>query len=208
MGQEKPKLIYVGDPMCSWCYGFAEEITAVKEALEGQVDFQLVMGGLRPYNTQTMSDLGEFLKHHWEDVNKRSKQPFIYDILEDTSFVYDTEPPCRAVVVVRNIDSNKEFEFFKAVQKAFYLENKNTNELETYLQIAENLGMSKSAFKKHFLSEEYKVKVAQDFQLARSIGANSFPTVLLEINGQYEVVASGYSTAEKVLARVNKYLQE
>jgi putative protein-disulfide isomerase len=56
-------IIYVGDPMCSWCYGFAPEITELKEKLT-DYEFKLVLGGLRPGGTETNADLGEFLAHH------------------------------------------------------------------------------------------------------------------------------------------------
>ncbi|MFQ5523922.1 MAG: DsbA family protein, partial [Acidimicrobiia bacterium] len=38
------KLIYVGDPMCSWCWGFAPEI----EDLADEYPVEVVVGGLRP----------------------------------------------------------------------------------------------------------------------------------------------------------------
>ena len=47
-GQEKATLIYFGDPMCSWCYGFSDELNDALNLLSDQVDFELVMGGLRP----------------------------------------------------------------------------------------------------------------------------------------------------------------
>ena len=135
MAQEKPVLIYIGDPMCSWCYGFSPEITKAKEELESTVDFLLIMGGLRPNGTETMADLGDFLKEHWDHVNQRSEMPFNYDILKDESFVYDTEPPCRAVVTMRKLNPKKEFDFFKEVQRAFYYENKNTKDGNTYIEM-------------------------------------------------------------------------
>ena len=69
-------LIYVGDPMCSWCYGFSPELVKVVEALKEKVKFELVLGGLRPYNTQTMVELKAFLTKHWQDVSDRSGQSF------------------------------------------------------------------------------------------------------------------------------------
>ena len=127
MSQTKAKLIYVGDPMCSWCYGIADELTKTVESLGADTDLQLIMGGLRPYNTETMKDLGDFLKEHWDHVNQASGQPFNYGILQDHSFVYDTEPPSRAVLVVRKLKPEQELAFFKSIQTAFYKDNKNTN---------------------------------------------------------------------------------
>lgn len=33
IAQEKAKLIYIGDPLCSWCYGFSEEFSQVVDQL-------------------------------------------------------------------------------------------------------------------------------------------------------------------------------
>jgi len=135
---KKPTLIYVGDPMCSWCYGISEELSETMTALEGEVDFKLLVGGLRPgggdkWNTEFKT----FLRHHWEEVSNASGQPFDYTLLSAESFDYDTEPSCRAVVVVQSMDKSKEFEFFKAVQKGFYL-NGNDPKQVVFLVLEHN----------------------------------------------------------------------
>ena len=67
--------------MCSWCYGISDELTIVHQHYD-HIPLELVKGGLRPYNTETMSDLKSFLQHHWEEVNKRSGQEFNYGVLD------------------------------------------------------------------------------------------------------------------------------
>ena len=49
-------LIYVADPMCSWCYGFGKTLSDLQDAPaeDEQFALMLVMGGLRPYTTQPM----------------------------------------------------------------------------------------------------------------------------------------------------------
>ena len=49
-------LIYVADPMCSWCYGFGKTLSDLQgtPAAGEQFALTLVMGGLRPYTTQPM----------------------------------------------------------------------------------------------------------------------------------------------------------
>src|SRR5881392_585632 len=49
-------LIYIADPMCSWCYGFGKSMDALL-AQPGEfapLQLALVMGGLRPYTTETL----------------------------------------------------------------------------------------------------------------------------------------------------------
>ena len=120
MSQDLPTLIYIGDPMCSWCYGFAPELSKTINELEDKVNVKLVMGGLRPYNNENIDGMKDFLKEHWEHVYEASNQSFNYGILDDPDFIYDTEPPSRAVLVVRHLQPESELAFFKDVQTLFY----------------------------------------------------------------------------------------
>lgn len=203
---KKGTIIYVGDPLCSWCYGFSDEISLVKEQMSDSFNFSLINGGLRPYNTETMKDLGDFLKGHWEEVSKRTGQKFNYDILKDTNFVYDTEPPARAVVVARDMKPEIELEFFKAVQIAFYFENKNTHKVETYLEIAKKFELNTTIFQTKFESEEYKEKVKNDFLNAQKLGVQGFPAVLLLYNNTIYPIANGYEKADKMIKKINGFV--
>lgn len=207
MSQSKAKLIYFGDPLCSWCYGFSPEMSEALDSLAEEVDFQLVMGGLRPYNTETMADLGDFLQHHWEDVNERSGQPFSYGILKDKTFVYDTEPACRAVVLMRELKPASEFEFFKQVQTEFYKENKNTNLTETFAELAEDFGLDKTDFAKKFESDEFKEKVKKDFSYSQNVGVRSFPTLVLQNGDDLYLIAQGYVKAETIIEKCEQVLK-
>lgn len=202
------KLIYVGDPMCSWCYGFSEELLEIVEAQEGKLELEIVMGGLRPYNQETMTDLKSFLTHHWEDVHKASGQEFTYDILDRSDLKYDTEPPCRASVVVRAMAAEKELKFFKMVQRAFYFENLDLNQASSYHAILRNLDLDTAEFDRLFASEEHKIAVKKDFERAGALGVRSFPTLLVEVNGELSVVAQGYAKADKVNAVISKIVPQ
>ncbi len=206
MSQSEAKLIYVGDPMCSWCYGIAPELSKVMDHYDEQLDYELVLGGLRPYNTQMMIELKEFLTHHWEDVNKRSGQSFNYGILDSQEISYDTEPPSRATIVVRKLSAEKEIPFFKKAQVAFYQENKNMHLVESYQSILEELNIDYKQFKELFESQEMKDAIKLDFQKSQEMGVRGFPTLILEHEGQMHLLANGYSTSEKIIQRINKIL--
>jgi putative protein-disulfide isomerase len=45
-----PHLLYIADPLCSWCYGFAPVINELRERFEGRLPVRLLMGGLRAGN--------------------------------------------------------------------------------------------------------------------------------------------------------------
>ncbi len=202
------KLIYLGDPMCSWCYGFAPQLDQLVQQYKGSMDIELVCGGLRPYNQQSINELKDFLTGHWQEVHDRTQQAFNYDILDASHLKYDTEPACRAVVVVRNMSPTKEFEFFKLIQAAFYYENKSLDAVATYYPILEKLGLDKAVFTQRFNSAEYKKLVQADFKRASELGVQGFPSLLLETNDQRTVLSRGYTTAEKIEALILAALEK
>lgn len=206
MTQTKPKLIYFGDPMCSWCYGFSPEFSEAMESLGDSFDYQFVMGGLRPYNQEQISSMEDFLKEHWHHVSEASGQPFSYEILKTPDYVYDTEPPCRAVVTMRKLKPEVEFDYFKAIQSAFYFENQNTNLTQTYVNLAVKFGLDAETFRKELESEEMKNAVKEDFSYSSNIGVRGFPTVVLQNGDKYYMISNGYMKAEQVVQRCRNYL--
>lgn len=203
----KPKLIYVGDPMCSWCYGISEELMSTLSQLDGQVETELVVGGLRAGGGEEWTaEFRSFLRHHWEDVAKASGQPFGFELLEQPQFDYDTEPSCRAVVAVHSMDSSKQFAFFKEVQKKFYLHGQDPKLVAFYESVCKDMDLDFQVFAQKFKSLEMSSATKDHFARSRELGVNSFPTILLEVDGQRHVIARGYATADQMVAAISKLI--
>lgn len=191
--------------MCSWCHGFSPELDKI--ILDNpEFDLKLVMGGLRPYSTEKAIDMANFLKSHWVEINKRTNQPFSFNILKDQSFIYDTEPASRATVVARTMNPLIEYDFFKAVQMAFYRDNKDTNKLETYIPIAAKFELDLTAFEKIFNSGEIKTRTKADFHISQQLGIKGFPSLVLKHNGNFTQLSNGYTTAKNVNTIIQKIL--
>jgi putative protein-disulfide isomerase len=196
-------LIYIGDPLCSWCYGIAPELDLLKDQLK-DVDFHMIMGGLRPFNTEKAIDMPDFLRAHWVEIEQRTAQPFSFDILHNPDFIYDTEPPSRAAIVVRRMKPTLELDFFKAVQRAFYFENKDTNEIETYLELAKEFGLDVHAFERLYVSDVIKTETKNDFQLSQELKIRGFPSIVYKKGSDFHLVANGFDTAENIKNRIQK----
>jgi putative protein-disulfide isomerase len=141
-------------------------------------------------------------------VEKRSGQPFNYDVLQDPDLVYDTEPACRAVVVARKMNPTIEFEFFKAVQSAFYVDGFDMRSIETFVDVAANLNLDTNEFRSLFESDELKYDTRADFQLANEMGVRGFPSVVMRHNGKLYMIANGYTTADELLKVIAKVESE
>jgi putative protein-disulfide isomerase len=207
---EKPELIYVGDAMCSWCYGFSPEISAVKDHFKDAVEFKLLNGGLRPYARNAMdAEMKKFLRQHWKEVTRLTGQSFSYSILDDSStFVYNTEPPARAIATVRKLKPGAEFDFFKQVQNAFYVKNRNTSDIATYLELLSEFSIDPETFKSLYNSEEMKQVIAEEFKKVETLGVRGFPALLLHKDGQYIRITDGYAKRGEVIKSIEKVLNK
>ena len=193
------KIIYFGDPMCSWCWGIANHLTELKEHYKYELKFELVMGGLRPGGGDKWDDsMKEMLQGHWNHVHERSGQVFNYELFNRAEFNYDTEPPSRAVRIIRDLSPEKEFTFFKEVQHAFYVENFDLSVVDSYKTICEKLDISFEQLMGHFNTEKYRGLVKDDFQKSKKYGIRGFPSVAIQIEDNVQLIANGYSTYENM----------
>ena len=206
-------LIYVGDPMCSWCYGFGVPLGQLLNQLPG-IPITVVLGGLRAYNTDVMTQtLKDTLHHHWEEVHKRSGQPFTYGQFLSDDFIYDTEPACRAVITIRAHAPEHTLAMYHAIQRAFYAQSRDVTQAKVLADVWEELTatlppldepFTRADFKKAFNSETIKSLTIDDFMIAQQWGIRGFPALIAVVNGQAQLVANGYMEANTMLERIQQ----
>lgn len=172
--------VYFADPMCSWCYGFSPVITALAAQFAGRLPVQLVMGGLRAGNTQAMRPQDkDYIRGAWTRVGEASGQPFDFAFFERDTFVYDTEPACRAVVTMRRLAPDKALSFMGAIQRAFYGNNRDITQTEVLASIAaEAAGIDAASFTAEFMAPETRNETFRDFLVAQQAGVQGFPCLV------------------------------
>lgn len=200
-------LLYFADPMCSWCWGFSPVIDEIKQCYGDNFKIALILGGLRPWSTEAMtSSLRTEILHHWHEVHHRTGQPFNFENAMPEGFVYNTEPPSRAVVTMGMIKPEVVFHYFKAIQSAFYTEQKNVTQQSILLDLASQFEIDIDAFQARFQSEELKKKTFTHFQKAHVYDVRGFPSLVLEnSDGKYRLT-NGYRTFKKIKPEIETWL--
>ena len=194
------ELIFVLDPMCSWCWGFAPVIEELHTALNGEYRFSLVLGGLRtkgemPWNESSK----EYLKGHWRQVSQSTGQAFSDSLFEKAFFDYDTYPACKAVITVRELfGMQSAFDYLHTIQEAFYTRAEDITNLEILTRLLHRSESDKSAFKTFFESERAQLLMEHDFAKARSMGANAFPSVVVIDEEGHMVCQKGYRSTHEL----------
>lgn len=196
-------LIFVGDPMCSWCYGFGKELSSVLDS-EPDLSLEIVLGGLRAGGTEVLDAAGkQFRLSHWARVEAASGVEFNREaLMAREGFVYNTEPVCRAVVTARRMAPKvRLLDVFRALQRAFYVDGVDTTDPGSLARVtAEALTAAghptdADVVLKQFDDPSTIGEARDDFRKARSWGINSFPALLAEVDGELHVVTPGFQDA-------------
>lgn len=209
-----PSLIYVADPMCSWCYGFTPELATLLQGIP-DLPLEIIVGGLRAYNKEVLGNTErDTILSHWRQVAKASGLPFNDTVLSRPDFIYDSEPACRAVVAARTLSPSHSLYVFDAIQHAFYAEGRDITQAAVLADVVA-AALSKAgvptdaaAFQAAMESAESVLATAEDFGQTRRWEITGFPTLILEHDGELDLVTSGYVDAERLVERMQAIIDQ
>lgn len=194
-----PIVLFVTDPLCSWCWGTLPAIEAARTRLEGELEFNLIMaglqvggvGGLAEFNKQQLQSL-------WQEVRSVTGQTLSGRIPED--FIYHSEIACRAVEIARDQCGGPPWEFFHRLQAAFYEEGLDINKASV---LAPLLGLSEQETAARLASTTYVEAARDNILRAKDLSANALPSIYLNDR----LVCGGYVTADQLVSDLRHRLQ-
>lgn len=203
------EIIYFGDPMCSWCWGFSPVIREIREEYAGVAPVRFVVGGLHAYETEEMSDATKAeIKDHWKQVEARTGAHFDYAFFEREEFVLDTEPACRAAVTARTMNEPGALDFYEAISRSFYIENQDTTSVETFCGLAAEAGLDADTFAELFESDEMKQETRAEIEFTKKLGITGFPTVVVREDDRLAVLTIGWQPFEALKPAIDEWLAE
>ena len=201
----KKELLFVLDPMCSWCWGFAPIIEKLRGTMSEEYTFSLVLGSLRTKGEMSWDERSKvYLRGHWQQVAQRTGQAFSDSLFDKESFEYDTYPACKAVVSVRELFGMQHaFTYLHTIQEAFYARGEDITNKDILNDLLDP-ALDSSSFKTFFESDRAEVLMQHDSSKARSMGANAFPSVVIIDEEGHMVCQKGYRN----LGEINRLLKQ
>ncbi|QLE84842.1 DsbA family protein [Shewanella sp. Scap07] len=196
------RLIYVMDPMCSWCYGFQPQLEKfLDNHRHATVDW--IMGGLAPDTTQPMDDdLKQAISSYWYQIEKRAQVSFNHDFWRLNTPYRSTYPACRAVIAANSLIEQGAVKMAKAIQSAYYLEAKNPSLEATLVDCASSIGIAANQFIEVFKSASTEQQFKQHLTLAHQLQVTGFPALFyIDETNQAYPLAAGYCQAEDLQQR-------
>ncbi|MFQ3576183.1 MAG: DsbA family protein [Cytophagales bacterium] len=206
---QKPKIYYVADPMCSWCYGFTPELEYLLQKYSSVLDFEIMVGGLNTESNRKLDqETRDSFKDHWKSINKETGMTFNESILNNKELVYNTELACRAVVTMKALKPEKHIEYFKLLQKSFYANNKNINNKTVLIELATEMGIDKDLFISKLDDAEIKKATKESFERVERNGIEGFPALVFVSEKETKIICSGYTKRQKIEKNLEKLLNK
>ncbi|MCP4491396.1 MAG: DsbA family protein [Gammaproteobacteria bacterium] len=199
------QLIYVHDPMCSWCWGFADTWSQLLEQLAENVGVIMLLGGLASDTDEVMPESTRLMvQQNWRRIEQVIPGiQFNYDFWTKCQPRRATYPACRAVIAAREQGLQYDLLMTRKIQQAYYQEARNPSEDNVLIELADELGLAKDRFFEALNSELTQQQLLDEIGSARSLGVDSFPSMMLRHAGEIEPVLVNYTDTKTMLDQIN-----
>jgi len=177
VSEEKVKLVYFTDPICSSCWGIEPQLRKLKLEYGNDIEIEYRMGGLLPnwdYNSGGISKPSD-VAHHWDEVSVYYDMPIDGDLwLEDP--LESSYPPSIAFKAAQLQSEDKAFLFMREMREMLFLKKKNLAKWEHMATAAKAVELNVVQLKTDFEGKA-KTLFEADLKVAQEYGVRGFPTI-------------------------------
>lgn len=197
-------LIYVHDPMCSWCWGFEPTRQKIFETVAGRMQIRRMVGGLAPDSDAPMpAAMRTMLQQAWHQIEQTIPgTKFNFEFWQKCSPRRSTYPANRAVIAAREQGDAYDAKMTARIQRAYYLEAKNPSDNSTLIELAADIGLDSERFSTSLLADSTQEKLSAEIQATREMGIDSFPSLaVLKADGLHHI-GLNYTHPELMLREI------
>lgn len=189
-----PRLFYIHDPMCSWCYAFSQSWAALQQDLPRDIEIVYLVGGLAPDTTEPMPlATQKMVQQAWQRIEQTVPGVhFNWDFWSQNTPIRATYPACRAVLAAKKQRADAEVEMIRAIQIAYYQQAKNPSLSETLQACALEIGLDAETFIEDLKSPAIESELQHQMQRARNMDGYSYPSLRLVHNNTVFPIAINY----------------
>ncbi len=203
----KPKIIYVFDPMCGWCYGFSKVMHEFKSNFENDYDFEIISGGMVLNEREgPIGDFADYILGAYPRVESLSGIVFgipYLEALKTKQLWSGSSTPAIAIETFKHFNALKAIEFAELVQTAYYLEGKDLRDTNVYLTLIKQFNINEADFLSKFRSEEMRKAASDGYQQAANYGVTGYPNVIMVWKDKYYMVAKGFTNYDQFVKTID-----
>ena len=197
-------LIYVHDPMCSWCWGFEPARQKIFAAIAGHMPIRRMVGGLAPDSDVPMPEaMRSMLQQTWQRIEQMIPgTEFNFEFWQKCSPRRSTYPANRAVIAAREQGDEFDSRMTARIQRAYYLEAKNPSDQGTLIELAKDIGLDADLFATSLIAESTQHKLVTEIQTTREMGIDSFPSLAVHKADGLRHIGLNYTDPEAMLKQI------
>ncbi|RTQ50239.1 DsbA family protein [Hymenobacter gummosus] len=211
--QAERQLLYIFDPLCSWCYGTSPVVQRLAAEFADRVPVTVLSGGM------VVGPQVRPIRHVWPALQESHAQVAQVTGAEfgaayqrlgaEGSYRNDSEPPSRALMVFKQLDPlSREAEFAHALQRALFVDGQDLNEPQTYAALARQFSLDPEEFVRWWDSDASRQATKHEFEVVQRLGVQGFPTLIFAHGQDGYVLARGYQPYEQLKAGLEQLLEE
>lgn len=203
-------LYYIHDPMCSWCWALRPQWQRLLQRLPRQIRVVKLLGGLAPDTDEPMpEEMSERIQSTWRRIEQTVPGThFNFDFWTNTFPRRATWPACRAVIAARAQGEACAEAMLEAIQRAYYQQARNPSNTDLLITLAGEIGLEIGEFSQSLSAPQTQALLQQEMAQAEALGVDSYPSLVLAIDGSHWPVPVDYTNADNMLATIEWLLEE
>ena len=196
--------------MCSWCWALRPQWQKLLQQLPHEIRVIKLLGGLAPDTDEpTPAAMRERLQSNWQRIEQTVPGiHFNFDFWTNTSPRRATYPSCRAVLAARAQGEGCDEAMLEAIQRAYYQQARNPSDIDTLIALAGELGLDVEDFTRALKAPQTQALLQQEMEQAEALGVDSYPSLVLAINGSRWPVPVDYNSADNMFSTIEWLLEE
>lgn len=210
--QVKPKIYYVYDPLCGWCFAYAPIMEKLANEFKDQVEFVIIPGGMIVGdNVRPIREIAPYLLQAIPQLEEVSGvkigAPYI-SMLKEGSYTASSYNPSLAMVVFKSFQTGRDMEYAHKVQQSYFIEAKDIMGDSLYRDLAHQFDISPEEFMKRMTDTVYQTKTQQHFDFAAYLDTKGFPSLVGKSGDSYVKITYGYLSEEESRKKIQKFLRK
>ena len=198
----KHRVLYFFDPVCGWCYGFSKHLRAFYDEYRNDYEFEVITGGMVPKaHAQPIAHMAEFLSDAYKRVEAMSGAKFgmpYLDRVRDGQTIFESDTPSLMYHFFTGKHGADTVHCAGDVQDLIFGRGIDPSDVLAYAPLAEKYGVDPGYLTQVTADEEVHKMYEMSMYTKQQFGVEGFPFTIVEIEGEYYLLARGFTPIEEL----------
>ena len=192
----KPKILYIQDAMCIWCYAFGRVLDDMQVKYGNDFDFITYSAGM--VVGESIVEIGKMKTFFDEAIPKVEQYSGVkfgnkfHDLVKEATFICNSIKPAIALTAFKSMKPEGSVEFAHDIQFEHFYNGKNINERDVYVELAKNHDVDADELLKRMNDDEFHKITMHEFEQIKKMGIKEYPVVLGQTEKGIYALSKGY----------------